>query len=171
MNLGRFGNVVVSVVDVERGAVHEFELDCSDGGQMGARFAKLCNLFFLSVGCDGGSSVEGLLMLELESETRMNFLGDFPKRFQVVVHHECCRQLRKFAVSPGVLDGTATMSADAGVTSSISSDKSFTTFLEYFLLLLESENTYLRKSGTGGGGGGGRDIFGLGEETADVHCF
>ena len=129
---------------------------------MGARFAKLCDLFFLSVGCDGGSSVESLLMLELESETRMNFLGDFPKRFQVVVRHECCRQLRKFAVSPGVLDGTATMSADAGVAFSFSGDESFAAFLEEFLLLFDSENTYLRKSGTGGGGGGGRGIFGLG---------
>ena len=118
---------------------------------MGARFAKLGDLFFLGVGGggEGGSGIKGLLVRELDGETCVNFFGDFPERFQVVVRHECRRELRKFAVSPGVLGNAATMSADCGVASSFSGEESFAAFLENVLLLFESENTYLRKSRIG----------------------
>ena len=127
---------------------------------MGARFAKLGDLFFLGVGGgggEGGSGIKGLglLVRELDDETCVNFFGDFPERFHVVVRHECRRELRKFAVSPGMLGNAATMSADGAVASSLSGDKSFAAFLENVLLLFESENTYLRKSGIGVGGGDG----------------
>ena len=133
---------------------------------MGARFAKLGDLFFLGGGGGGGGGlglggVMGLLVLELDGETRVNFFSDFTERFHVVVRNECRCEFRKFAVSPGVLGGAATMSADAAVASSISGDESFTTLLENVLLLFESEDTYLGKSGIGVGGGsvgGERDV-------------
>ena len=126
---------------------------------MGARFAKLGDLFFLGVsggGGEGSGGIKSLLVRELDGETCVNFFGDFPERFQVVVRHECRRELREFAVRPGVLVGAATMSADGAVASSLSGDESFAAFLDEIFLLFDSENTYLRKSviGVDGASGG-----------------
>ena len=132
---------------------------------MGARFAKLGDLFFLGVGGGGGGGggdgdggVEGLLVLDLGGETRVNFLGNSPEWFHIVVSHECRSELSQFAVSPGVLGSTAAMSADARVAFSFSGDESFAALLENVLLLFEIENTYLRKSGTRGSVGGECDV-------------